>query len=314
MTSIGETLRRERLRRSLDLDHICNELRISPRFLQAIESDRFDELPGGMFAKSFVRQYARYLGLDEEELANEVQKVLEPTPAPVPASPEAPRSAADIHVPRVAEWEGNPGFSWSSSLPALAGVVVVMLVCSMVYSWWQRTRVAAVSAQNTAEAQAPQAEPVEPAPPAAAPVTPEPPPVEAPKALPAAAPVQAEARPVAVRSEAVTPEEEDAPEPSASRSASAVRVELTASEPVWVLAQTDGKYSFSGTLDANETRSVEASQKVVVRLGNAGGVSITLNGKPIGAVGPKGQVRTIQLTSGGWTVAAPKASLPVDDF
>ena len=81
MSSIGESLRRERRRRNLELDQISHELRISSRFLEAIEEEQFDKLPAGVFAKSFVRQYARYLGLDEEELAREVQRVLEP-PAP----------------------------------------------------------------------------------------------------------------------------------------------------------------------------------------------------------------------------------------
>ena len=84
---------------------------------------------------------------------------------------------------------------------------------------------------------------------------------------------------------------------------------MVADEPVWVLARTDGKYLFSGTLEPNQTRTVEATGEVVLRLGNAGGVSITLNGKPIGAVGPKGQVRTVQFTSGGFQVVAPKPSL-----
>ena len=81
-----------------------------------------------------------------------------------------------------------------------------------------------------------------------------------------------------------------------------------------MLARTDGKYSFSGTLEANQTRTVEANSTVLLRLGNAGGVNITLNGKPIGAVGPKGQVRTVQLTSGGFEiVAAPKPpAVPLD--
>jgi len=52
---------------------------------------------------------------------------------------------------------------------------------------------------------------------------------------------------------------------------------------------------------------------VLLRLGNAGGVSITLNGKPIGEVGPKGQVRTVQLTSGGFQIVAPKPSAPAAD-
>ena len=91
-----------------------------------------------------------------------------------------------------------------------------------------------------------------------------------------------------------------------------VRVELTADEPVWVLARTDGKYSFSGTLSAKESRTIEADGTVLLRLGNAGGVTITLNGKPVGPVGPKGQVRTVQFTSGGFEivpVAKPPAPL-----
>ena len=59
---IGETLRRERLKRNLDFEQISRELKISRRFLEAIENDQFDKLPGGVFAKSFVRQYARLLG------------------------------------------------------------------------------------------------------------------------------------------------------------------------------------------------------------------------------------------------------------
>jgi len=47
---------------------------------------------------------------------------------------------------------------------------------------------------------------------------------------------------------------------------------------------------------------------VMLRLGNAGAVTITLNGKPIGEIGPKGQVRTVQLTSGGFQIVAPKPS------
>ncbi len=39
--------------------------------IKAIEAERFDQLPGGIFNKSYVRQYARYLGLDEEQVASE---------------------------------------------------------------------------------------------------------------------------------------------------------------------------------------------------------------------------------------------------
>src|SRR5439155_318000 len=59
-----------------------------------------------------------------------------------------------------------------------------------------------------------------------------------------------------------------------------VRVTITADEAVWLLARADGKYAFSTTMDAHTTRTVEAAREVTLRLGNAGGVTITLNGKP----------------------------------
>jgi hypothetical protein len=107
------------------------------------------------------------------------------------------------------------------------------------------------------------------------------------------------------------------PTPVASGSApnpnAAVRVEVNADESVWILVRSDGKYFFSGTLGAKESRTFEGASTVVLRLGNAGGVTITLNGKPVGPVGPRGQVRTVQFTSGGFEiVAVPKPPVPLD--
>src|ERR1035437_7906124 len=140
MTPVGETLRRTRLKRNLQLEEISNELKISTRFLQAIESDQYDKLPGGIFAKSFVRQYARLLGLDEEDIAGRVQQVLAPeVPQPVQKAKQA--SVAPIQVPKVDEWEtvGDKRFHWSGWLSAVV-LVLVMLVCSAVYTWMQRPK------------------------------------------------------------------------------------------------------------------------------------------------------------------------------
>jgi hypothetical protein len=104
------------------------------------------------------------------------------------------------------------------------------------------------------------------------------------------------------------------PVPVADRTApvgdGAVKVTITADEAVWVLARTDGKYAFSATMDAQTTRTVQASKEVTLRLGNAGGVTILLNGKPIGPAGPKGQVRTLQFTSGGFQIVPAKPPSP----
>jgi transcriptional regulator with XRE-family HTH domain len=66
MGSFGERLRTERELRGVSLREIAEGTKISVRFLQALEEDRIDVLPGGLFPRAFVRQYALYLGLDPE--------------------------------------------------------------------------------------------------------------------------------------------------------------------------------------------------------------------------------------------------------
>jgi cytoskeleton protein RodZ len=310
MASIGETLRSERERRNLQIDQVSRELKISPRFLEAMEDERFELLPGGVFAKSFVRQYARMLGLDEEEAANEVQRALAPSAGAVPQFASGPAGAAQapplpqFYVPKVEEWEHvrDRRSSWSSPLAALGLVVVVMLGCSLVYGWWQRQRHPAIPGAALAAPQQQSAPPSGNAVPVPQPAAPAPQQASTPADTPGAAPPPATTAATTASDAAAVPGEPVA-----------IKVAVTAAEAVWVSARSDGKYMFSGTLQANETRTVEAATTVLLRLGNAGGVTITLNGKPIGEVGPKGQVRTVQLTSGGFQIVAPKPSAPAAD-
>ena len=309
MTLVGETLRRERIKRNLDLDEISTELKISTRFLQAIENDQYDKLPGGVFARSFVRQYARLLGLDEEAIASQVQQAMSPPPE-VPQFAEKSKVAAvaPIQVPKVEEWQtvGDHRFRWSGWLSAVV-LVVVMLVCSAVYAWMQRPK-----ATVTAQANAPAHTDTQPAPVPAvtqpavsSPGVTEPPPSTQPATTPQTAD-QAAAPPAEPKP--VPPAKIAAPNPDAT-----VHVEITADEAVWVLARSDGKYAFSATMDAHTTRKVEGVNDVTLRLGNAGGVTISLNGQPIGPAGPKGQVRTLQFTSGGFQIVPAKPpAAPLD--
>jgi cytoskeleton protein RodZ len=309
MTPVGETLRRARLKRNLELEEIAGELKISTRFLQAIENDQYDKLPGGIFARSFVRQYAQLLGLDEEEIAAQVRQVLGPAPE-VPQFVEKPKPAgsAPIQVPKVDEWEtvGGRRFHWSGWFSAVV-LVAVMLVCSAVYAWMQRPK-PSVTAQANPPVQTTAQNAPAPAPAPAPGVTA--PPV--PSGEPAAAPAQAVEQKPAAPAPAPAVPRVTPPNPDAT-----VRVEITADEAVWMLARADGKYAFSATMEAHTTRTVEGLKEVTLRLGNAGGVTISLNGKPIGPAGPKGQVRILQFTSGGFQIvpakppAAPSAA-PLD--
>lgn len=67
MSHFGESLRCERQRRSVTLEDIAHTTKVTVRSLQALESEAFDQLPGGILSKGIVRSYVRCLGLDEAE-------------------------------------------------------------------------------------------------------------------------------------------------------------------------------------------------------------------------------------------------------
>ena len=307
MTSAGDMLRRERLKRNLGLDQISRELKISGRLLEAIEADQYDRLPGGVFAKAFVRQYASVLGLDGDELAKQVQEVIEP--APLFSEPNG-HPPAPIDVPRLEEWSTHTPrrFRLSGSLPAAILVVVVMLLCSAIYAWMQRPRTV-VTAKKPAPIRIEKAPPEPPKPAESATATATPPTGTSPAESNPATAQQASAAPVNP-----APGAAPTPAPGAPGAPAAppgpVHVEIAAAEPVWMQVKVDGKVAFSGTLEANATRVVDGEHEVTLRLGNAGGASISLNGKPVGEVGPKGQVRTVQFTSGGFQIVSAKPVAP----
>ena len=69
--SFGEHLRREREMRGISLDEIVATTKIGRRLLLALEEEQFDLLPGGIFNKSYVRAYAKCVGMDEDEAVAE---------------------------------------------------------------------------------------------------------------------------------------------------------------------------------------------------------------------------------------------------
>lgn len=84
--NFGERLKRERELREVSLNEITAGTRIGARFLEALENEQWEKLPGGVFNRGFVRAIAHFLGLDEEnllaeyDLAHGEQKVQAPAP------------------------------------------------------------------------------------------------------------------------------------------------------------------------------------------------------------------------------------------
>ena len=66
----GAWLRSQRKIREVPLGEIAAATKISIRYLEALEQDRFDVLPASVFAKGFLREYARFVGLDPDEVVN----------------------------------------------------------------------------------------------------------------------------------------------------------------------------------------------------------------------------------------------------
>ena len=121
MDSIGDTLRRERLRRGLKLEQVAAQTKIGSHFLRAIEENRFDRLPGGLFTRSFLRQYTHALELNEDDLVVSLKQFEEPT-IPVP---EQPRQYKLSHLPH---------------MPTVGWFVVVMFACGGIYAVWENVR------------------------------------------------------------------------------------------------------------------------------------------------------------------------------
>ena len=70
MASFGETLKRERELREISLRQISEATKINIRYLEALEENRFDALPGGLFNKGFIRAYATFIGVDGESMVD----------------------------------------------------------------------------------------------------------------------------------------------------------------------------------------------------------------------------------------------------
>ena len=118
--NFGERLKRERELREVSANEVVVATRISLRFLEALENEDWDKLPGGIFNRGFVRAIARYLGLDEEALLAEYDLAHRDQSEAQPA--------AENPIPTPPRWIGV-----AFALGALA--IIATLVAAGVYGW-----------------------------------------------------------------------------------------------------------------------------------------------------------------------------------
>lgn len=132
--SFGEDLRRERELRQITLREVAEATKINLRFLEALENNDFDVLPGGFFVRGFIKSYARHIGVNEEAMVNaylmemnhqkKARAQAEPTPPVETAPPPAPRPAAS--GPRPGAVSGARLVTVGASLLAFFGLAFLL--------------------------------------------------------------------------------------------------------------------------------------------------------------------------------------------
>ncbi len=264
MTSVGSILREQRESQGRAIAEIAEELCITQRYLRAIEENDVAGIPGLFFYKSFARQYAAVLGIDERLIRHALNEITEPedgTPRPEIRVPNRLVQATNRrHIPDVS-------MGWS-----VVGLLLVLLGCSGFYAWWKRVpQKAATSApvQQTAPVMVVKA--------------------TAPAMLPEAQPEAQSAAP--------------------SREVTGVVLKLSATERTWLSISSGGKEIFAGILQPSESKTLTGLERATMKVGNAGGIEVRWNGKPIGPLGTRGQVLTIRFTPEDFEIVPPKQEL-----
>jgi cytoskeleton protein RodZ len=278
MGSFGENLRREREMRGVTLQEISAATKISGRFLQALEEEEFAKLPGGVFTRSFIRAYAKYLGLDEDRVLAEYQLIAQPK--------------ADVDLSRLAVSHLDARRERSRG-PLLTLLLAVILVGGG-YLLYRYSHPALGPAGGVTGPSA--------APTPATPASPPPQATSAPAAAPSSIPPAAERSAAPAQgvggSGALTG-------PSAALDSGALSVasaegglvlQVAATERAWVAVDADGRTVLQQVLNPGEIETLKAKESFDVTTGNAQGIVLTLNGETLKPLGRRGEVKSIRLT------------------
>jgi cytoskeleton protein RodZ len=300
--------------RGIKLEDMAAATKIGTRSLRAVEEEDFDKLPGGIFNKGFVRAYARYIGIDEDQAVSEYLTAAgENSVAESFGAEHLKKLESNWKRPKE-QFSRRVGKRAAAALLLLA-VVALVVVASVGtlrhsalerYHQWQARRHAAAEVQAAAKPAPASAEP-EPAPPdngpapasagnAASPSAATETPSAPPAASQNAAPVSPSAReepskeqPPPGMAAAIEKQATEAPPNVAGTFA----VKVEARETCWILVTVDGKPPVERTLPAAQHMSFHAKEKLTLRLGNAAAVDLYYNGQLVPSLAEGPNVREV---------------------
>ena len=308
MPSFGENLKREREMRGVSLEEMSETTKISVRLLSALEQDRFAELPGGVFTRSFIRAYAQYLGLDDEHVLSEYKRV---------AKPPTDNDLSRLTPPRLLAEKGP-------RTRVLPWVIIAALLGSgyAVYRYSRRPldnstatgRGSSPSPPNpegtpakprgsdTTPGQAQPAESGQPVRGSGSQSSPATDGSTGASSASGAADAAGDARPEADPNK--TPLTPASNGTGASQDATAgapilgeggMVLQITTSEEAWVAVAADGKTLMQHLLPPNSTRIFRAKDAFDVTTGNAQGTVLTFNGTAQKSLGREGEFKRVHL-------------------
>lgn len=262
---IGKTLREAREAKGLTLAQVSDTTRISKAYLQAVEEDAYQKIPGEVFVKGVLRGYGNFLGLDGAKLV-EQYKILAQGMRPEEAASFKIREATNVKItPTFKPNEDTPQSSKNSLLTGLVVLVVLLLAVCAYYFMIVAKPAGSVTAPATSAAPAAAAQ-TAPAPQAPAPKTADP-------AKPAAATAPVNPGQPAVPGTAQ-------PNPAAANPApGTVAVNVECKGICWLQVFDGDKKIFEGTLGKGQTNTFTSKDKLRIVYGNIKDVAITVNGQ-----------------------------------
>src|SRR5262249_1942279 len=279
------------------LAEMAESTKISKRWLQALEDEEFEILPGGVFNRGFVRAYARFLGINDEQA---VSDYLAASNEPEPPEDKFP---LDVHQIKKDSPPLNPRRSY---VPVLLAILALVAVVGGWTVWAKRKPAQRPPSDHPATYATPVNQPVSASNPASPSV--------------AASSVEdkssdASADPAARKGKAKGPEQKsDEPDktPAGAESntkqastdpeqdlSNSFSVVIKARQDSWISIVADGRPLWTGTLNAHSKRSITAGKELVLKTGNAAGIEVSYNGKALGALGKENQVRTFTFNTSG---------------
>jgi cytoskeletal protein RodZ len=301
-------LKREREQRGISIDDVALSTKIGTRFLRAMEEEKFDQLPGGIFNRGFVRAYARRVGIDEEQAVADYLEVTGETiptgqpedsvPLQAPSQPESKEEKQSSHQhskQKQSSGSTAEGIPWGVMAMVLLAVALGMSVWSYFTRQVETAKGGVVTAPSTQSARrnsavrgASQNSRAQQPPSSQNPIASDHPNIST--ARTSGAPAGSANSGNAVVNATTQPSQP---------ATGTFTVQITAREDSWSSIAVDGKPVFEGTLIAPAEKLLPAQKLVVIRAGNIGGLEFAFNGKKLKPQGDYGEVKTLTFGAGG---------------